>query len=200
MADEPDDLDLVKRWRLGDEEAARLIVENYLDQLVTLARRRLSHKLAGRIDPEDIVQSVFRTFFWRAKEGQFNFAEQDDMLKLLVRITMNKTLRQVARHRAAKRNPGREEGIDEEGDRIRELLDSGPTPEVAVAFLDQLEHLLSRLPPLARQVLELRQQGHSNDDICRMLGIKHDRTIRRLMDHVKIVAQGEGLSETEESK
>lgn len=195
MAAEPDDLDLVKRWRTGDEDAAKLIVDNYIAQLITLARRHLSQKLAGRVDAEDIVQSVFRTFFWRVKEGQFNFAEQDDMLKLLVRITLNKTLRQVARHRAAKRNPGMEAPLDDEGERIKELLDSAPSPEVAVAFVDQLEHLLGRVPPLARQILELRLQGHSNDDICKMLGIKHDRQIRRALEHIKMVAQNEGLTE-----
>ncbi len=196
MAAEPDDLDLVQRWRLGDQDAARLIVENYLDQLVNLARRHLNHKLAGRVDPEDIVQSVFRTFFCRAREGQFNFAEQDDMIKLLVRITMNKTLRQVARHRAAKRDPGMEAPQDDEGDRLKELLDSAPTPDVTAAFLDQLEHLFNRIPPIARQILDLRQKGHTNDEICKLLGIRDDRTIRRILEHVKEMARNDGLAES----
>src|SRR4051794_28405516 len=89
---------LIDLWRKGDENAARQIVEGYLDRLVILARRHLHQRLAPRVDPEDIVQSVFRTFFSRVKDGQFVFSEQDDLTKLLVRITMNKTLRQVAFH------------------------------------------------------------------------------------------------------
>ncbi len=65
MATDPDDRDLIQRWCQGDQEAARRIVEHYVDQLVGLARRHLNPKLAGRIDPEDIVQSAFRTFFLR---------------------------------------------------------------------------------------------------------------------------------------
>src|SRR5438876_9981826 len=115
---------LIDLWRQGDENAARQIVEGYLDRLVILARRHLHQRLAPRIDPEDIVQSVFRTFFTRVKDGQFVFAEQDDLLKLLVRITLNKTLRQIAYHKAAKRNPGVETGNDEHHhERLQALLD-----------------------------------------------------------------------------
>src|SRR6516165_4467626 len=92
------------RWRAGNEGAARELFDTYVERLVALARRRISQRLAGRVDPEDIVQSVFRTFFHRAKEGQFRFEEQDDLCKLLMRITVHKTLRKVAFHKAAKRD------------------------------------------------------------------------------------------------
>ncbi len=127
------------------------------------------------------------------QEGQFNFTEQDDVLKLLVRITLNKTLRQVAHHTANKRNPGLEAPADE-GERIKGILDSEPTPEAAAVFFDQVEHLLGRVPPLARQIVELRLQGHSNEEICSLLSLRHDREIRRAMDHVKAVARQEGIT------
>src|SRR5262245_6951733 len=106
MSPTPGERTLIDMWRKGDENAARQIVDQYIDRLLVLARGHLHQRLRSRIDPEDIVQSVFRTFFTRLKDGQFVFAEQDDLLKLLVRITLNKTLRQIAYHKAAKRNPG----------------------------------------------------------------------------------------------
>ena len=66
-------------WLTGDEDAARQLFDRYAEQLVALARRRISQRLASRIDPEDIVQSVFRTFFHRAKQGQFHLEEPDDV-------------------------------------------------------------------------------------------------------------------------
>src|SRR5262245_19266678 len=108
MPASPEEQALIELWRKGDENAARQIVDRYIDRLLLLARRHLSQRLASRVDPEDIVQSVFRTFFLRAREGQFTFADQDDLCKLLVRITLHKTLRQVAFHKAAKRDPGLE--------------------------------------------------------------------------------------------
>jgi len=194
MPASPEEQALINLWRQGDEDAARQIVERYIDRLLLLARRRISQRLASRVDAEDIVQSVFRTFFHRVKDGQFTFAEQDDLCKLLVRITLHKTLRQVAFHKAAKRDPGLE---TDQGEHHREqlmaLLDGEPTPEATVAFVDQLEHFLGQLQPQERQILEMRLQGYSNDEIAKQLNV-YDRKIRRVIEHIRAVAEKEGLT------
>ena len=183
----------------GDQQAAKQIVDGYVDRLVVLARRHLHQRLAARIDPEDIVQSVFRTFFSRVRDGQFVFAEQDDLTKLLVRITLNKTLRHVAFHRAAKRNPGAEATKDDGPlDRINGLLGAEPSPEATVAFLDQFEHLLNQLQPQEREILELRLQGYANEEISQKLGI-YDRKIRRVIEHIRAIAKRDGITPPEEN-
>jgi RNA polymerase sigma-70 factor, ECF subfamily len=190
----PDQL-LAQFCRAGNEQAARQLFDTYMERLVALARRRISQRLASRVDPEDIVQSVFRTFFVRLKAGEFEIADQDDLCKLLMRITVHKTLRQIAFHQAAKRNPRNEKGQqDADDDRLREVLDREPTPEATVAFVDQLEHFLARLRPDERQVLEMRLQGHSNEDIAQKLNIKHDRTIRRIIERIRGQAIQEELT------
>ena len=67
--------DLIDRWRDGDEEAARLLFERYSRQLTAVAARHLSKKVGVRVDDQDVVQSVFRTFFRRSAEGQFRIDE-----------------------------------------------------------------------------------------------------------------------------
>ena len=194
MPSPPEENALVELWRQGDQDAARTIVDRYVDRLVTLARRRISQRLASRVDPEDIVQSAFRSFFARAKEGRFVFAEQDDVSKLLVRITLHKTLRQVAFHKAAKRDPSAETDQGEyHQESLLALLDGEPMPEAEVVFLDHLEHFFSQLRPQERQILEMRVQGFSNDEIAQKLGI-YDRKIRRVIEHVRAVAEKEGLT------
>src|SRR5262249_28270746 len=149
----------------------RQLFDRYVDRLVALARRRLSQRLAGRVDPEDVVQSVFRTFFGRVKAGQFNIANQDDLTKLLVRITVHKTLRQVEFHQAAKRDTSLETAQGSASqERLQELLDREPTPDEANCFVDQLEHFLDHLQPQERQILEMRMQGYSNEEIADKLG------------------------------
>ncbi len=193
MSDASEDRYLVDLFRHGDQDAARQIVDRYLERLLTLARRRISQRLASRVDPEDIVQSVFRTFFVRLREGQFVFDEQDDLCKLLMRITLHKTLRQVAYHKAAKRDPGQETPHGEHhSEQMLALVNEEPTQEATVAFLDQLEHFLSQLRPQEREILEMRLQGHSNEDIAAKLGI-YDRKIRRVIEHVRDIARQEGL-------
>ena len=195
MQTPPEEQALIGLMRGGDQNAAREIVERYFDRLLVLARRRISQRLSSRVDPEDIVQSVFRTFFVRVKEGQFVFDEQDDLCKLLMRITLHKTLRQVAFHKAAKRDPNLETN---QGDHHRELLlsvlDKGPSAEASVAFLDQLEHFLGQLDLQTRQILEMRLQGYSNDEIAKELNI-YDRKIRRAVERVRDVAREEGIGD-----
>jgi RNA polymerase sigma-70 factor (ECF subfamily) len=194
MAEPAEDKNLVDLFRQGNQDAARQIYDRYLDRLLTLARRRISQRLASRVDPEDIVQSVFRTFFVRIKEGQFVFDEQDDLCKLLMRITLHKTLRQVAFHKAAKRDPTQETPQGEHHqDQLMALFTREPTQEATVAFLDQLEHFLGQLRPQERTILEMRLQGHSNEDIATKLGI-YDRKIRRVIEHVRDIATKEGLA------
>jgi RNA polymerase sigma-70 factor (ECF subfamily) len=189
MSEAPQDESLFRRWRAGDEQAARLIFERYVDRLLALARGRLGPRLARRVDPEDIVQSVFRTFFARARAGQFHVGDRDDLCKLLVRITLLKTLRQVAFHTAAKRDVAQEDAGAADGGRghLLEVLDRGPTPEAAAAFIDQLGHFLDELRPAERQIIDLRLQGHKDVEIAERLGVS-DRKIRRLMERVRGLA------------
>ena len=190
---EHDDDSLIRRYRDGDEGAARELFDRYVERLLALARRRISQRLASRVDPEDVVQSVFRTFFDRAKAGQFQLDDPDDVCKLLARITVHKTLRQIAYHKAAKRDPSLEAAQSTEGqDRLMELLDREPTPDDANAFMDQLEHFLGALRPQDRQILELRMQGYNNLEIAEKLEVS-DRKIRRLMERVRGQAEQVGL-------
>src|SRR5262249_17049440 len=143
-----------------------------------------------RVDAEDIAQSVFRTFFRHARDGQFQVEESEDLCKLLARITVYKTLRQIAFHKRAKRDAGVETGEPQEIRLTR--LAGGPTPEEAAAFVDELEHFLNKLKPVERQILELRMENYNNLEIAEKLSIS-DRTIRRLMERIRGLAEHLGM-------
>src|SRR6516225_5790997 len=113
----------------------------------TIVRRRCPHVQRWRtkgwalrppdIGPADRVripyaETLFRTFFGRVRAGQFHFEDQDDLCKLLMRITVHKTLRQVAFHKAAKRDPSQETCQSEQSNELlMEVLDRDPTSEEA---------------------------------------------------------------------
>lgn len=190
MADD----DLIERCRTGDQDAARVLFDAYVERLLPLARRRISQRLASRVDAEDIVQSVFRTFFARLKDDQFELANQDDLFRLLVRITVHKTLRQIAHHKAAKRDPGLETGQNESAhEQLLQILASEPTPEATVTLLDQLEHFMQQMPEGDRQILTLRMEGFSTEEIAQKTG-SYDRKIRRVLERIRDLADHEGFS------
>lgn len=188
-----DDRELVAKYRAGSESAARELFDRYCEKLMRLSRRRIGQRMASRIDPEDAVQSAFRTFFARVKTDQFTFNGESDLFKLLVRLTVNKTLRQIAHHRAAKRDPGREAAQASSGDEVdllNQITNGEPAPEMQVALIEEFERFLSLLPDFDRKVLEMKFQGHTTAEIAEQLG-SYERKIRRVFERAAAIAEGQ---------
>ena len=74
---------------------------------------------------EDIVQSVFGSFFRRLGQGFYDVPEGDELWKLLLVIALHKIRKKAAYHHAAKRDRHRTIG-GEEGSRQIEMW-SKPT-------------------------------------------------------------------------
>jgi RNA polymerase sigma-70 factor (ECF subfamily) len=184
-----DDRDLVAAYQAGSDTAAQILFDRYCEKLLRLARRRIGQRLVGRIDPEDVIQSAFRTFFVHVRKSDFSFAEESDLFKLLVRLTVHKTLRQIAHHRAAKRDPAREIGQAlEDRDLMEQLISQEPPPEAGITLLEEMERFFSRLTEFERQVLELRLQGYSSSEIAEKLQT-YDRKIRRVLERIEKLAR-----------
>ncbi|MBA4067688.1 MAG: hypothetical protein C0501_29085 [Isosphaera sp.] len=190
-AQQSSSLGLIRDFQHGSQSAAQELFDRYCDRLMRLARRRIGPRLASRVDPEDVTQSVYLTFFNRVRNHEFSFRDEDDPFKLLVRLTVYKTLRQIAHHRAGRRDPGMEvaQGGDPQGV-LGRIAARRPSPEAEVALADELERLTSRLPPLARRVLSLRLQGYSTAEIADRIG-SYDRKVRRVLGHVLSLARGQ---------
>jgi RNA polymerase sigma factor (sigma-70 family) len=178
---------LVSRWRAGDQRAADELFRRYAEQLVGLTRRRLSAKLAHRIDPQDVVQSVYRSFFSGALAGRYDLQRGGDLWRLLVGITLHKLYRQIERLKAAKRAFDREQalgGDDNLWGIPAEILARGPSPLEAVALADELEQFMSQLEPVHRRMLELRLQGYGREEIAAQTE-RSERTVRRVLERIK---------------
>jgi RNA polymerase sigma-70 factor (ECF subfamily) len=159
--------ELVKRWQGGDSQAAQELFARYSQRLVRLAEQHLSRKVAGRLDGEDVVQSVFRTFFRRSSQGEFRIDTSSQLWRLLVQITLRKARAKGREHTAAKRDVAAEAA---DGDALLlKALTREPGPDEAAAFMDQIETLLRGLPELHGRVLEMRLQGYSPTEISQEL-------------------------------
>ena len=178
---------LVERWRSGDQQAASELFHRYADRLLVLARSRLSEKVAQRIDPEDVVQSAYRSFFAGAREGRFDISRGGDLWRLLVAITLHKLRDQVKHHQAEKRRVQSEQGFGSEDSLLGiqpHVLANDPSPIEAVALAEEVEQLMAKLQPLQRRMVELRLQGHNLEEIAAATerGVS---TVRRVLEGVK---------------
>src|SRR5262249_15364 len=104
-------INLVARWRGGDQLAANELFRRYAEQLIALARSRLSAKFSQGVDPEDVVQSAYRSFFHGTRDGRYDILRGGDLWQLLVVITLHKVQHQVRRNLAGKRSITREQPV-----------------------------------------------------------------------------------------
>ncbi|MEQ8789391.1 MAG: sigma-70 family RNA polymerase sigma factor [Pirellulaceae bacterium] len=170
-----------ERVRGGDEDAARDVFERYLVRLVALARSRLSEKLARKVDAEDVVQSAFRSFFTRAKEGQYAIERAGDLWSLLATITRHKVLKKAEHFRQQKRSLDRDEPLaDGERGGAAGVSEAQPTDEEAIALTDEIERLMRQLDPLQRRMLEARLQGQTVEEVAETVD-RSERTVRRFL-------------------
>lgn len=168
---------VVQRYRQGDPDAARELFGYYAQRLSRLAEQYISRRLAGRVDGDDVVQSVFRTFFRRTAQGEFQIDSSAQLWQLLVRITVRKARSQGRYHTAAVRDVRAEQPGGGE-DWLTAAAGREPGPEEAAILMDQIEAVLEGLPTLYCQVLERRLQGHSVAEIASQLKVAR-RTVDR---------------------
>jgi RNA polymerase sigma-70 factor (ECF subfamily) len=158
------DRSLLQRLQRGQADASTELYLRYAERLRTLAAAQSAPGLEQRVDPEDIVQSVFRTFFRRANLGHYSVPDGEEIWKLLLVIALNKVRATGAFHRAAKRDLRRTSG----GKSFDQVVESEPgRDETALGFLRLvIEELLENLPETSRKMVELRIEGHEVAEIA----------------------------------
>src|SRR5580692_9332213 len=148
---------LLVRVRAGDEAAAAVIFRRFVDQLAAKAHRHLSPTLRRKVDAEDIIQSVYRTFFKRVRQGEFQLDHWGSLWGLLTRITVRKCA-----HAGRGKNRPRESSLTPAGDSSVsqndldwKALAREPSPAEAAALNDVLDKLLDPLRESHRAIVNL---------------------------------------------
>ena len=143
--------------------------------------------LARRVEPEDIVQSVFRRFFRRVSQGDYDVPAGEELWGLFLVIALNRIRAAEAFHRAGKRDVRL---TITDADAAHRLEGPRGHDEVAYTVLQlTLEEALGQLPPQQQQVLELRIQGHEVAEIARLTG-RSKRTVERNLQEVRAWLRG----------
>jgi RNA polymerase sigma-70 factor (ECF subfamily) len=175
---------MMGKLKAGDSVAAADVHHRYVDELVQLARRRLQKRYQTKFDADDIVQSAFHSFFRRHADGQFEFEDWDNLWALLASITIRKCGRRVQAFRSAKRNIQREQALAPDADMASLSVSREPTPDDAARLEETLDQLLSELTPDQQQVLVLKLQNYSNEEISERIG-RTERTVYRVLTLIR---------------
>ncbi len=174
--EEPSDRSLLARLRGGQQQAATDLYLRYAQRLRALVRSRCSPQLARRLEPDDIVQSVFRRFFKRVLHGDYDVPPGEELWGLFLVIALNKIRTEEAFHRAGKRD-------------VRLASDTADPAQLATheasAILNLcVEDALGQLTPQQRAMVELRIQGHEVAEIAQQTG-RSKRTVERTLQEIR---------------
>jgi RNA polymerase sigma-70 factor (ECF subfamily) len=179
--------DVMARLRAGDEAAAREVFQRFVRRLVRLARERFGQALRRRVDPEDAVQSAYKSFFLRYGAGKLEVQDWGSLWSLLTVITLRKCVDRVDYHRAQRRDIRRETRAHAEttgSEPWWEAVSREPTPEEAAVLAETVEHILRGLEENERPMLEMSLQGYTSEEIGKRLGVS-ERTVRRVRERVR---------------
>src|ERR1700743_1291303 len=95
---------LMVRLRSGEDAAAREVFVRFAARLTGLARTHLDALLAVKVNPEDVVQSAYKSFFLRQRDGHLDVGTWDGLWGVLTIITLRKCSDRAAYYRAEKRD------------------------------------------------------------------------------------------------
>jgi RNA polymerase sigma-70 factor, ECF subfamily len=178
--------EFLARLHSRDAAAAEELFARFAHQLIALTLRHIDGRLRHKVDPEDVVQSAYKSFFFRYGEGNLNVVNWNSLWGLLTLITVRKCAERVAYHRAECRDAAREVSSPQGEETAAWLEPFGrePTPLEAAVLSETVEQLLAGLDEDERPILELSLQGYTTREISEQLG-RAERTVRLLREGVR---------------
>ncbi len=194
----------VSHWihlvKAGDSAAATRIWHHYFDRLVRSVRARLYGQNRAISDEEDIVLSVFDSFYNAAENGRFpDLSDRDDLWRLLLRMAARKVVDKRRRDLRQRRggtvklhsldqtgNDG-----DVEGGRVIEAIGDEPSPEMVLMMQESVEQFFSHLGVgQLRDLAGAKLEGYSNAELAQRFGCS-ERTIERRLHLIREKCQQE---------
>lgn len=184
-----DDLDLTA-LRIGGDTLAAMAFARFSCRLAGLVRSRLGWRLRRKLDAEDVVQSVFRSFVRLQREQDLSFETWESLWGLLALITVRKCGHKIEYFMAACRRVSVEQSVgagtsvgDDDSCRCLEALSREPDPAQAAIVAETLGDLLRRLDDRERRIVELALEGATSAEISDYVQ-RSERTVQRVLKRV----------------
>lgn len=173
----------------GDSSAANQLWQHYFDRLVGSVRHRLYGQNRAVSDEEDIVLSVFESFYSAVQKGRFpDLSDRDDLWRLLLRMSARKVV-DKRRHDLRQRRGGDVQihSLDQAADEnhIIEAIGEEPTPEMVLMMQESVEKLFSHLGVgQLRDLAGAKLEGYSNAELAQRFDCS-ERTIERRLHLIR---------------
>ena len=149
------------------QEVAKALWDRYSQRLLTLAARNLDLRVRARVDEEDVVQSMYKSFCLRAQNKDFDLDDADDVWALLATMTIRKAKKAAAKQRAKKRSVTTEVDFNNpDQTRQPDFASDEPTPEEIAVAEDEITSRLAELPDELKKIVRWKLEGYTNSEIA----------------------------------
>ena len=133
-----------------------------------------------------MLQSVYKSFFLRHAQGQFEFRGWEGLWSLLTVITVRKCGRWKRLFHTGRRDIREEANLDAGPDdsSVIQVFSEEPSPAEAVVLSELVEEIMCDLGQRDGDILLLALQGHTPAEISEQLG-RPSRTVYRVLERIK---------------
>lgn len=173
------DKSLLRRFRTGSEDAASELYGRYAERLDFIASRGLGSDMRSVVGSEDVVQSIFRTFFRRAAAGDYEVPEGSELWNLLVTISLNK-IRAIGLHyHRQKRSVSRTTHGETAAENV--AIDDDIACQVLRMVIDEL---IESLPESHQRIIHLHIENWGVAEIA-LKTQRSKRTVERVLQQFR---------------
>jgi RNA polymerase sigma-70 factor, ECF subfamily len=187
--------DLLRRAKAGDAAALGALFAHYRDQLRKMVRLRLDRRVAGRLDPSDVLQETYLDLIHRFPE--YVTAPAVPFYIWLRALTGQRLIDLHRRHLGAKmRDAGQEVSLyrgalpqASSASLAQQLLAGWTSPTQAAVRSEmqlKLQEALNSMDPMDREVVVLRHfEELNNIDTAAVLGIEPSAASKRYLRAIR---------------
>lgn len=172
----------VTRWiqelQKGDEAAAELLWDFLKSRLVSLASRQVGFSIA--YDRDDIALDAFATLCAGIREGRYDIEDRNALWSLLAVITINGARKRARVERTLRRGGGHRR-VAQSDEQLKSIAADSLSPEESFFAREECTRLLGILPnEELKHLALLKVDGHTNEEIAKVLGCTRRSIQRRL--------------------
>lgn len=171
----------MERLQQGSQDAAWELIGVYGPHVQRFVRRTLTQDLRSKFDSIDFAQIVWASFF-RAPDRIRQMETPQQLMAYLAAMARNKVIDESRRRLDSQKHNVRLEVSVERMDAAaaQGLRSHDPSPSSVAVARERWDRLVVNQPADVRQILELRFQGGTYDEIARQMQL-NERTVRRVI-------------------
>jgi RNA polymerase sigma factor (sigma-70 family) len=165
---------VLARIREGDDEASQHLVSAYEPPLRQIVRRSLPDRVRGQFDSDDVLQSVWVHVFRGLRTGNWEFTDEERLRAFLFTVARRRLVSRLRRHYPSAQLETPDTNLD------TLAAPQGPRPSEVIQAEELWEQILELCPPEHHELLRLRRQGLTLEEIACRTGL-HEGSVRRII-------------------